>query len=302
MKHSDWKTVEILRLFAVLHWITLCRAAISASPNCITKLPTGEDIRFPINHYSDEKHEVTFRRRSPIRLKIMAWKSDRPERPYVTHPYYRHRVQFHKDGFFELQNVQLYDGGMYEIQTDYLGKQLRNKDRDPFDLWAFEPVSRPVVVITGNCSSNFKLNCSTARGTNVTHRWEKQSAHGVSTYTFNGAVLQLGNTSEQEPHTYTCIVENPVSKETSDPVTAELCDGERARGPRSHWIAVLILAIALVILVPAIVLGIWRSERIGKSKQSRGGIQGTEEQRNFLRGGETEPHCGDAGAGPPIPV
>uniref|UniRef100_UPI00398E4001 SLAM family member 5-like n=1 Tax=Pristiophorus japonicus TaxID=55135 RepID=UPI00398E4001 len=222
--------MEIPMLFAALHCITLCRAVTPASLNSVTILPVGQDIQFPINYRSDEKYEVTFRRRSPVSLKIMAWNSARPERPYVTHPSYERRVQFHRDAFFVLQDVQLDDEGEYMVQTDYLGIQLRNHDRDSFTLRVFEPVSQPEVVITGNCSSNLKLNCSTARGTKVTCRWERQRAGGVGNDTFQGAVLQLENTPELESHTNTCIAGNPVSEETSDPVTAGLCDKDRARG------------------------------------------------------------------------
>ncbi|XP_067881294.1 SLAM family member 9-like [Heterodontus francisci] len=134
-----------------------------------------------------------------------------------------------------------------------------------------EPVSQPLVVITGNCSSNRKLNCSISRGTKVTCRWQSQSVDGVSNYTFHGAVLQLGNLRGQEPHTYTCIVENPVSEESSEPVTAELCDGDQDRGPRNHWISVLIAAFSFIILASVMALGIWRRQRMRHSKQSCGG-------------------------------
>ncbi|XP_067884133.1 SLAM family member 9-like [Heterodontus francisci] len=271
MKYSDWKAMEILRLFAVLHCITLCSAATSAPLNSVANLRTGEDVRFPINYHSDEKYEVTFRRRSPISLKILAWNSEQPDRPYRIHPYYTQRVQFHRDGFIELQSVHLDDEGVYEIQTDYLGRQLRNNNQDLFELHVFEPVSQPLVVITGNCSSNRKLNCSISRGTKVTCRWQSQSVDGVSNYTFHGAVLQLGNLRGQEPHTYTCIVENPVSEESSEPVTAELCDGDQDRGPRNHWISVLIAAFSFIILASVMALGIWRRQRMRNSKQSCGG-------------------------------
>ncbi|XP_078394326.1 hepatic and glial cell adhesion molecule-like isoform X1 [Cetorhinus maximus] len=243
--------MEILGLFAVLHCITLCGAELSASPRSVTNLRVGEDVRFPINHRSDGQYEVTFKRKSPVGLKVLAWNSENPETPYRIHPQYRDRVRFQRDVFVEMQGVRFDDEGVYEIQTDYLGNQLRVNDQDLFELRVFEPVSRPMVVITGNCN----LNCSAPRGTGVTCRWKRQSADGVGDDTFYGAVLPLGNMSELEPHTYRCIAENPVSVEMSGPLTMGLCNGDQDRGPRNHWIFFLVPALSLVILVSAIVLG-----------------------------------------------
>ncbi|XP_041068143.1 SLAM family member 7-like [Carcharodon carcharias] len=260
--------MEIFRLFAVLHCITLCGAALSASPISVTNLRVGVDVRFPINYHSDGQYEVTFKRKSPVGLKVLAWNSENPETPYRIHPQYIQRVRFYRDGFVEIQDVQFDDEGVYEIQTDYLGDQLRVNDQDLFELRVFEPVSQPMVVITGNCN----LNCSASSGTDVTCRWKRQSADGIGDDTFYGAVLPLGNMSELQSHTYRCIAENPVSVEMSGPLTMEMCDGDGDRGPRNRWIFFLVPAFSLVILVSAIVLGIKRKARIRSSKLNGEGL------------------------------
>ncbi|GCB83860.1 hypothetical protein scyTo_0024204, partial [Scyliorhinus torazame] len=250
----------------VLQCMTVCRAMTTASLNSVINLRVGDDIRFPVDSHSGVKYEVTFKRKSPVNIKILAWNSERPEKPYRIHPHYTHRVQFQPGGFIEIQNAVLVDGGEYEVQADYLGSRLRSNDYDRFELRVFEPVSQPVVAIGRDCT----LNCSYARGTQVTCYWKRQSADGVGSSTFRGALLQRGNTSELGILTYTCIVENPISVEISEPFTLGQCVGDRPRGPRNYWMVFLAPAVSLAtILGFVIVLGIRREGGIVNSKVNR---------------------------------
>ncbi|XP_067829920.1 hepatic and glial cell adhesion molecule-like isoform X1 [Heptranchias perlo] len=186
----------------------------------------GETARFPINHHSNEKYEVSFRRRFLVVFKILVWKSDHPAKAYIVHPRHAGRVAVYGKDSVLLRDAQFNDSGIYEIHTDYLGTELRNNDWERFDLRVFEPVCQPIV-ITSCTASSLHLNCSVSTGTNVTFRWERQSDPAVNATIYEGATLELNNMTDTERDTYTCIVSNPVSVGCSYPVTAGPCSGSR---------------------------------------------------------------------------
>ncbi|XP_051899646.1 SLAM family member 9-like isoform X1 [Pristis pectinata] len=252
MQHSSGKAGELLWILAALHSVTLCRATASASVDSVTTIPVGGSIRFPILHSSEEKYEVTLGQISPSNLKILAWKSDSPETPYVIRPSYRHRVHFQQGDFIELRDVQLSDHGTYEVQTNYFGSELRNRDREQFELCVGELVSEPEVQITRN-SSHLTLSCSAVSSSSITYRWESWTDTGVGNYTFYGTVLYLLNDG-LNGHTYTCIAEDRCSLQSSHPVTANLPRVDRVIGSRSYWTIILVLLVLAVLGILVLLL------------------------------------------------
>ncbi|XP_078064782.1 SLAM family member 9-like [Mustelus asterias] len=269
----------ILQLFTVFLSVRVSCAVISASLNSVTNLRVGDDIRFPLPQLASEKQEVTFKRRSPVDFKILAWNSETPERPYRIHPRYSQRVQYQPGGFTQIRNVTLSDEGVYELRTDYLGERLRDSHYSVFELRVFEPVSRPMVVVSSNCT----MNCSHSGGKQVTCRWRGRTTDGFRNYTFRGAVLQLRNRSQAEFLTYTCIVENPVSWKISQPVTPQLCTVNPARS-RNDWMGFLAPAFCLVTLSLVFVLGFRRQRRAIQSDPNSGGVEEIERGGDCRRG------------------
>ncbi|XP_032905343.1 uncharacterized protein LOC116991099 [Amblyraja radiata] len=147
---------------AGLHTAALCRAGTAAIAGSITTVPVGGTVRFPVLHHSQERFEVAMGRVHPD-LAILAWKSDSLEYPYIVRPSYRDRVRFRRDTFIKLGAVRSGDQGTYEVQTNYLGRELRNRDRERFELRVVEPMSTPTVEVSYN-SSHLTVNCSTFSG------------------------------------------------------------------------------------------------------------------------------------------
>ncbi|XP_055522286.1 uncharacterized protein LOC129716439 [Leucoraja erinacea] len=217
-----------------LHTAALCRAGTAATAGSITTIPVGGTVMFPVLHHSQERFEVAMGRVHPD-LAILAWKSDSPEYPYMVRPSYRNRVHFRRDTFIELRAVRPGDQGTYEVQTNYLGKELRNRDREHFELRVIEPMSTPTVEVSHN-SSHLTLNCSTTSGCPVTYRWERRSQDpGVGNATFPGAVLYLQHPG-QHICAYSCVAEDCCS---SRAVPAMLHCNAQPRGSMSRWVIVL---------------------------------------------------------------
>ncbi|XP_078252028.1 uncharacterized protein LOC144591896, partial [Rhinoraja longicauda] len=190
-------------------------------------------------------------------LAILAWRSDSPEDPYLIRPSYRARVRFRPHDFIELRSVGLGDQGTYEVQTNYFGRELRNRDRERFELRVVEPMSTPTVEVSRN-SSHVTLHCSTASGCPVTYRWERRSQDpGVGNATFPGAVLHLPDPDPgQRTCTYTCVAEDCCS---SRAVPAALHYSVRPGGSRSRWAILFAVILLAVILLAVAVLGVWAS-------------------------------------------
>ncbi|XP_042200782.1 hepatocyte cell adhesion molecule-like isoform X3 [Callorhinchus milii] len=135
-----------------------------------------------------------------------------------------------------ITDVHMEDSGEYRIQTNYLGKVLRQRDELTFHLKVFEPVAQPVVKVTTNCSvPAATLTCSAPNGTNPLFHWEKVSGFAGNTVVYNGSTLHLSNVTGRERDSYTCVAHNPVSQTASKPVTADLCpDSSSAGGGLCH--------------------------------------------------------------------
>ncbi|XP_059813481.1 uncharacterized protein LOC132385431 [Hypanus sabinus] len=243
MLHSDGKAEKLLWILAVLPTVVQCRVAV-ASPDSITTVLAGGSVHFPILHVSEDKYEVTLWKTSPNQLNILAWMSDRPESPYVIHPSYRNRVHFRSDGVIEMRGINMSDQGTYEVQTNYFGRELRNRDREQFEIHVVEPVSEPTVEISRN-ASHVTLNCSALGTGQVTYRWERQTDAAGGNVTFHGALLFLQNDG-LSGHTYNCIAENCCSRQISLPVSADL---NPASESRNYWASVLSFIVLSVVVM-----------------------------------------------------
>ncbi|XP_062903453.1 uncharacterized protein LOC134346081 [Mobula hypostoma] len=243
MPHSDGKAEMLLWILTVLPTVVQCRAAV-ASSDSITTVPVGGSIHFPILHASEDKYEVTLGKTSPNQLKILAWMSNRPETPYVIRPSYRNRIHFRRDGVIEMQGIKTSDQGTYEVQTNYFGRELRNRDRDQFEIHVVEPVSEPVVEISRN-TSHITLKCTALGSGQITYRWERQTDAAVGNDTVHGALLVLQNDG-LSGHTYNCIAEDCCSRQISLPVSADFNPASKSR---NYWASVLSFTVVVMLIL-----------------------------------------------------
>ncbi|XP_072330747.1 hepatic and glial cell adhesion molecule-like isoform X1 [Scyliorhinus torazame] len=247
-----------MQLFVFCLFI-VCGEALNVRTDTINNAIAGEQALFPIQHQGTDQYDVTFRSKSPVAFKIFTWKSNNPEELHIVHPLYKHRVVI-DGGFVMLNDVQVDDNGEYEINIDYYGTELKNRDESTFRMQVFEPVSQPETAILGNCksSSNITLNCFVSNGTNVMMHWEKLSLFGVLNETYDGTLLVIDCVTEEEQYVYRCIAENPVSNATSDPLTVSLYNGANPKGKihRLMFLVPLVMAV-LAVPVPIILYLLW---------------------------------------------
>ncbi|XP_038672501.1 hepatocyte cell adhesion molecule-like [Scyliorhinus canicula] len=249
MKLLDSLHVHIFKLASVFQLFVPCGEALIARTDTITNTPAGEPVQFPIQYQGTDQHDVTFRLKFPLPLKILTWKSKYPEKLHIVHPLYQYRVEIHAD-FVMLNDVHVNDTGEYEVQIDYYGIELKNRDESTFRMQVFEPVSQPETMILGDCtsSSNITLNCSVSKGTNYLIYWEKVSSSGVLE-TYDVTVLVIDCVTEEEQRMYRCIAENPVSNATSDRVTVSLYSGANLNGRRKYLMVLIPVAVVAVLVL-----------------------------------------------------
>ncbi|XP_078066238.1 SLAM family member 5-like [Mustelus asterias] len=252
MKFSDSFYVLIFKLASVFHLFVESGEALLARPDIITNTPVGEQVQFPIQYNGTDQYDITFRLKFPVRFKILTWKSNSPQRLHFVHPLYQHSVGIYSD-LVVLNDVHVNDTGEYEIQIDYYGIELKNRDESTFRMQVFEPVSQPVTAILGDCvnSSNITLRCSVSKGTNYLIHWEKVSMSGVLSETYDVTVLVIDCVTEVQQQSYRCTAANPVSNATSDPVTVDLSNRANPNGERNNLM--LLIPVATTILVLTVV-------------------------------------------------
>ncbi|XP_072329603.1 SLAM family member 5-like [Scyliorhinus torazame] len=257
MKFSDSFYVHIFKLASVLHLFVVCGETLLARVGAISKAAAGEQVQFPIQYQAWDLYDVTFRLRYPMSFKILTCKSNNPEKLYIVHPLYQHRVGIDRD-FVMLNDVQVNDTGEYEMHIDYYGTELKNRDQRTFRIQVFEPVPQPETVILGNCasSSNITLSCSVFNETNVLIHWEKVSSSGALPETYNSTVIVIDCVTEEKQHVYRCIAENPVSNATSDQVTVDLHKGSQANGKRNYLTVLVPMVMAVLVLI---IMCLWKA-------------------------------------------
>ncbi|XP_067850806.1 SLAM family member 7-like [Heptranchias perlo] len=252
--------IKMTILIPVLHLLTVCGAVTQAIPGTITTVAVGDEVHFSVNNQGRDQDEVTFRIKFPVTTKIVGWTS---EKSHSIHPLYKDRIQIQGGSFVILYNVQVNDTGEYEIEFNYYRTELVSSNRNIFKLHVFEPVSQPVAVIIGNCSTpNITLSCSVSKGTNVTFYWQKYHLPGASNRIHNGAILVINHVNEEEQRAYRCVTENPVSNATSNPVITELCNGNDPKGT-DLWVVMLIRSMVIFIMASAsaaVFCNIWRRQ------------------------------------------
>ncbi|XP_072330732.1 hepatic and glial cell adhesion molecule-like [Scyliorhinus torazame] len=247
MKNLGLLNVKMLTLLSVFHLLTLCETEISAVPNTIINVAVGEQVLFPVHNQCGATYEVTLLSKSPTHSKLASWNFNTS----YNQPLYENRLKRSRNGSVMLHNVQINDTKLYEIQIDCYSTMTATREQS-FDLRVFEPVSKPLMIIT--CStSNITMSCTVSMGTKVTYHWEKQSLAGAIIRTYNGTELVIDHIHEQEQYMYKCIATNPVSMATSTPRIGEECNVNPSKGQKLSWMARNIAASGLLLALITIV-------------------------------------------------
>eukprot|EP00062_Callorhinchus_milii_P000525 gi/632934619/ref/XP_007885660.1/ PREDICTED: hepatocyte cell adhesion molecule-like isoform X2 [Callorhinchus milii] len=242
---------KMMALISALYLITASGALTTLTPGTVNNVTVGEHVLFPFDHQNSAQYEVIFERESPITYKIASWEFIRSDVRKSIHPLYEERVEMDSNSSVMLRTIQKNDSGDYNIEINHFMSTLKGSDKKSFALHVFEMVSQPVVVTDGNCSTqNITLSCSVPIETSVVFHWEKQSLSRAAKDMYNGRILVIDHNMKEEQYVYVCIVENPVSKATSEEVKIRLCNLFNFKDQIQLWMFSIIGAsIFLLILI-----------------------------------------------------
>ncbi|NXI67147.1 SLAF1 protein, partial [Anseranas semipalmata] len=123
--------------------------------------------------------------------------------------------RFHPDNFsLEILNTKRQDQKLYEY---IISKEAEEKVWQ-IQLEVYEPVSDPSIQVLGwmlaNNSCTVTLNCTAARGDNVSYSWAGLEASTSSPCAHNGSLLSLSYDPNNTSLACACTASNPVSSST----------------------------------------------------------------------------------------
>ncbi|XP_029791657.1 SLAM family member 7 isoform X1 [Suricata suricatta] len=211
----------------------------------------------------------------------------------VTHSHNKERVKFPQGSYsLELSKLNKNDSGDYRMVI--YSSSLKEPLNQVYRLRVYEHLSKPKVTMgllnnkNGTCVTN--LTCFVDQGgEEVTYSWE--SLGQASNESHNGSILPVSWRLGERDMSFICVVRNPISSNSSNPVFAwKLCEGAAADSESSTILA--FLGVSLLIfafaLMPAILIK-WREKRkVSESIEERKGMDTHQEIPNYYStSGET---------------
>ncbi|KAK9395102.1 hepatocyte cell adhesion molecule [Crotalus adamanteus] len=139
-------------------------------------------------------------------------------------PEYRDRIRIFENGSLLINELQLSDEGTYEVEISITDDTFTGEMS--INLTVDVPVSRPHVALASSTvlelSEYFSLNCSHANGTKPIYTWMKDNKPLINDsrliLSHDQKTLTITRVLMSDDDTYSCLVENPISKGQSVPV------------------------------------------------------------------------------------
>ncbi|XP_040308370.1 SLAM family member 7 [Herpailurus yagouaroundi] len=209
---------------------------------------------------------------------------DRQANVIVTHSRNKERVKFLQGNYsLKLSKLSKNDSGDYRMVI--YSSSLKDSFSQEYRLRVYEHLSKPKVTMglqnnkNGTCLTN--LTCFMDQGgEDVTYSWE--SLGQAANESHNGSILPISWRLGERDTIFICVVRNPISSNSSNPISAwKLCEGAAADSESSMILAslgVLLLIIAFA-LMP--VLLIMQREKRKESIEERKGMDTHQEIPNY---------------------
>uniref|UniRef100_A0A670YW77 Hepatic and glial cell adhesion molecule n=1 Tax=Pseudonaja textilis TaxID=8673 RepID=A0A670YW77_PSETE len=139
-------------------------------------------------------------------------------------PEYRDRIKIFENGSLLIHELQLSDEGTYEVEISITDDTFTGEMN--INLTVDVPVSKPHVALASSTvlelSEYFSFNCSHENGTKPTYTWMKDnkplSNDSRLILSHDKKILTITRVLMADDDTYSCLVENPISKGQSVPV------------------------------------------------------------------------------------
>ncbi|XP_060549524.1 hepatic and glial cell adhesion molecule [Pantherophis guttatus] len=139
-------------------------------------------------------------------------------------PEYRDRIKIFENGSLLIDELQLSDEGTYEVEISITDDTFTGEMN--INLTVDVPVSKPHVALASSTvlelSEYFSFNCSHENGTKPNYTWMKGnkplSNDSRLILSHDQKILTITRVLMADDDTYSCLVENPISKGQSVPV------------------------------------------------------------------------------------
>ncbi|XP_011234973.2 T-lymphocyte surface antigen Ly-9 isoform X2 [Ailuropoda melanoleuca] len=213
------------RMFSSFLWTCLLLLLTGPGASGKDSTPTvvpgilGGSVTFPLNISVDTEFEH------------VAWNGPQgalalataERKIFVTAKSYRDRLTISLNSYsLSLSNLTLEDAGSYKAQINWKTSKFTT-DKE-FKLHVYEQVPEPQVIMksvnmSDNGSCNITLICFVERaGTSTLYSWTPRDAHASESHEGSTFIIHWRLCDPDLP--YTCTARNPVSQNTSSPISA----------------------------------------------------------------------------------
>ncbi|XP_056114578.1 uncharacterized protein LOC130090957 [Rhinichthys klamathensis goyatoka] len=215
----------------------------------------GDKVSFKLDKIVPPVTSITWKHIKPdvLTVKAIEWEDGETT---VLNPRFKDITTLNTaTGQITISKLTLEHTGVYTI--DVSGKEQTQR----FTLTVMDPVPKPVIgrekinpdVVYLSCKYNGSITWSNSAGETLAYQSNTDS-------------ITVKKNEGNPENTYTCTLQNAVSKETSDPVyKKDLFNDESTGGP--WWIVIIVLI--LVILIIAIIFAVYRYKHNKDFKKSK---------------------------------
>ncbi|XP_077616237.1 SLAM family member 7 isoform X2 [Crocuta crocuta] len=278
----------MLGLRASFILILLCQLpglATSGAPNELVG-DLGGSVTFPLKLPGIQIDTIIWTFNATPLVIIEPKTSDRQANVIVTHSHNKERVKFPQGNYsLKLSKLNKNDSGDYRMVI--YSSSLKEPFIQKYRLHVYEHLSKPKVTMglqnnmNGTCMTN--LTCFVDQeGEDVTYSWE--SLGQASNESHNGSILPISWRLGERDMSFICVVRNPISSNSSNPVFAwKLCEGAAADSESSMILAFLWVLLLIIAFTLMIIISIMRRERrkVSESIGEKKGMDTHQEIPNY---------------------